>query len=251
MQTENITKNPKKMKHVLVYDQIYQLIQDGVYTPGSQLPSEPDLAEQFHVSRMTLRKALALLQEDHLVKNIRGKGNFIRAIPSEARQTGMEVLQHPIYACSTHAYEHTEMEFRIEIPTMSVTESLKQNCAAVVITDRWYHYNGRAESYTLSYIPIEVISQQQIHLNQPETLKEYLETDIYQNGNAASSICQFAYTTTGNFTAAKYMLSQSSAFFLIQETIYDNRQKILVYSKHYIPVESFEMYLTTREKKSD
>ena len=53
------------------------MIQDGVYPPGSQLPSEPELALQMDVSRMTLRRALALLQEDNLVINIRGKGNFI------------------------------------------------------------------------------------------------------------------------------------------------------------------------------
>ena len=62
-----------------VYDQLYRLIQEGVFPAGSQLPSEPVLAGQLSVSRMTLRRALALLQEDHLVKNIRGKGNFICA----------------------------------------------------------------------------------------------------------------------------------------------------------------------------
>lgn len=32
------------------------MIQDGVYPPGSQLPSEPELALQMDVSRMTLRR---------------------------------------------------------------------------------------------------------------------------------------------------------------------------------------------------
>ncbi|MFQ8732363.1 MAG: GntR family transcriptional regulator [Enterocloster bolteae] len=64
----------QKLKHVKVYNRLYSMIQDGVYPPGSQLPSEPELALQMDVSRMTLRRALALLQEDNLVINIRGEG---------------------------------------------------------------------------------------------------------------------------------------------------------------------------------
>ena len=86
MSTNDLTKKLKKLKHVQVYNTIFQLIQDGTYSPGMQLPSEPELARQLNVSRMTLRKSLALLQEDHLIKNIRGKGNFILKTPE---------LQHP------------------------------------------------------------------------------------------------------------------------------------------------------------
>lgn len=77
MDADVLSEKAKKLKHVKVYNRLYSMIQDGVYPPGSQLPSEPELALQMDVSRMTLRRALALLQEDNLVINIRGKGNFI------------------------------------------------------------------------------------------------------------------------------------------------------------------------------
>lgn len=72
-------KKETRLKHVRVYDQLYRLIQEGVFPAAASCPREPVLAGQLSVSRMTLRRALALLQEDHLVKNIRGKGNFICA----------------------------------------------------------------------------------------------------------------------------------------------------------------------------
>ena len=71
------SEKQKKLKHVKVYDQLFKKIQDGVYPPGSKLPSEPNLAEQMGVSRMTLRRALALLQEDGLISNFQCKGNYI------------------------------------------------------------------------------------------------------------------------------------------------------------------------------
>ena len=49
----------------------------GEFSKNDRLPSEPDLARDLGVSRTTLRQALTLLQEDGLIKIIRGKGNFI------------------------------------------------------------------------------------------------------------------------------------------------------------------------------
>ncbi len=69
---------PKIHKHVLVYNKLYALIKNGTFPIDSQLPSEPELADMMDVSRMTLRRALALLQEDDLVSLVRGKGNFIK-----------------------------------------------------------------------------------------------------------------------------------------------------------------------------
>ena len=64
--------------YVSIYNQIYSDIVDGVYKNGSQLPSEPVLAEKYGVSRNTLRQALTILNEDHLIAKQQGKGAEIR-----------------------------------------------------------------------------------------------------------------------------------------------------------------------------
>lgn len=244
MSDQSTSDKSKKLKHVRVYNQLYQLIRDGVYPPGSQLPSEPDLADQLLVSRMTLRRALALLQEDKLVKNIRGKGNFIQDLSSASSFHGMEMLQHPIYCCCTNTFERTELEFRIEPPTDPILQALEQKTAAVVIADRWYHCCQNVAAYTLSFLPIEDISEKQLNLNDHEEFKNYLESGVYEI--AANSLCKVSYTTTGNFTAVKYVISQISAFILIQEILSNDNHKIILFNKHYIPVESFEMNLIAR-----
>ena len=238
-------KKETRLKHVRVYDQLYRLIQEGVFPAGSQLPSEPVLAGQLSVSRMTLRRALALLQEDHLVKNIRGKGNFICA-PSSCTppfETGR--ARHPIYSCCTQPFEEVELELRIEPPTEAITQSLGQKSAAVVIADRWYSQGDTVSAYSLSFIPIEVIAGQGLDLNREQELKTFLETAVYSG--EYGSACALTYTTTGNFTAVKYVLSHDSAFILVQETIYGRERQILVSSKHYIPVELFEVHLVSGE----
>lgn len=241
MAYEANTKKETKLKHVRVYDQLYRLIQEGVFPAGSQLPSEPVLAEQLSVSRMTLRRALALLQEDHLVKNIRGKGNFICAQASQTPPFETGRMRHPIYSCCAQPFADVELEFRLEPPTEAIAQSLGQKTAAVVIADRWYRQGETVSAYSLSFIPIEVISRQGLDLNRVQELKEFLESAVYEGDYG--STCTLSYTTTGNFTAVKYVLSHDSAFILIQETIYGRDRQILVSSKHYIPVELFEMHL--------
>ncbi len=52
-------------------------ILSGEYQPVSPLPSEGTLAEEYEVSRITIRQALSLLEKDGLVVRQRGKGTFV------------------------------------------------------------------------------------------------------------------------------------------------------------------------------
>lgn len=51
-------------------------LKSGVYEPGMPLPGERLLAEEFGVARVTVRSALARLEEEGLVVRLRGKGTL-------------------------------------------------------------------------------------------------------------------------------------------------------------------------------
>jgi GntR family transcriptional regulator len=44
--------------------------------PGSPIPSKRELAERYHVSRLTVRSAIGKLVEEGLLSRVRGKGTF-------------------------------------------------------------------------------------------------------------------------------------------------------------------------------
>ena len=111
---------------------------------------------------MTLRRALALLQEDDLVINIRGKGNFINETDPDAALPGMETIQHPVLGTFAGTISDTELEFRIEPPTEPIIQCLKRRTPVVVIADRWYKQVGKACAYSLSFVPVEVISENRL-----------------------------------------------------------------------------------------
>ncbi len=53
-------------------------IRDGAYKAGSALPSERHLVDEFKVSRTTIRRALAALAEDGMVRAQAGSGTFVQ-----------------------------------------------------------------------------------------------------------------------------------------------------------------------------
>ncbi len=52
-------------------------IQSGVYPVHSRIPSEQELCQTYQVSRVTVRKALAELTQEGLLKRHQGKGTFV------------------------------------------------------------------------------------------------------------------------------------------------------------------------------
>lgn len=53
-------------------------IRDGVYRPSDRLPTELELATRFGVNRHTVRRAVASLQDQGLVRIEQGRGTFVQ-----------------------------------------------------------------------------------------------------------------------------------------------------------------------------
>ena len=68
-------------RHFRVYRLVAEQIAQGELAPGAQLPSERSLCDQLHVSRTTVRRALAALSEDGLVESAPGRGTFVTGGP--------------------------------------------------------------------------------------------------------------------------------------------------------------------------
>lgn len=83
-------RRPQRRPVVELYERIVNAVRDGVYPPGSTLPSEPALATAFGVSRPALREALILLQEDGVITVRRGVG---RTVTERPVRRGFERLQ--------------------------------------------------------------------------------------------------------------------------------------------------------------
>jgi len=67
----------------LISKQIEKAIFEKKYPPGSKLPSENEMCEQFGVSRTSVREALGSLEAQGMIEIVKGKGMFVKKISAE------------------------------------------------------------------------------------------------------------------------------------------------------------------------
>jgi GntR family transcriptional regulator len=56
---------------------LHQQIEDGRYRPDEAIPSERELCRQYHISRITVRQAIAQMINDGALYRKQGKGTFV------------------------------------------------------------------------------------------------------------------------------------------------------------------------------
>lgn len=75
-----------------LYEQVLKKIEgqivSGVYRKGDLLPSEKELIESFGVSRITVRKALAILAEMGMIETSKGRGSIVLFSQEDACEQG-------------------------------------------------------------------------------------------------------------------------------------------------------------------
>ncbi|MGW2152277.1 GntR family transcriptional regulator [Nonomuraea sp. NPDC001699] len=73
-----IDSDGPELVYMVVANHIAGKIERGELKPGQRLPSELDLAEQYGVARMTVRRAMKELRERGLIRSVHGKGTYVQ-----------------------------------------------------------------------------------------------------------------------------------------------------------------------------
>ncbi|MCO7176490.1 trehalose operon repressor [Sporolactobacillus kofuensis] len=66
-----------KSKFNAIYNDLSEKIHDQLIKAGALLPTENELSEQYHASRETIRKALAMLSRNGYIQKVQGKGSIV------------------------------------------------------------------------------------------------------------------------------------------------------------------------------
>ncbi|WP_395704116.1 GntR family transcriptional regulator [Aquabacterium sp.] len=140
-----------------LYAQIKQLLRerilDGSYQPHQQMPSEAEMMASFGVSRITVRQALADLQNEGLIFRLHGKGTFVSK-PKAFQDLGR--LQGFGEAMREHGYESFNRVLSMQSvqPPAAVAERLRLPRRGKATELRRLRFLNREPiSLDLSYLP--------------------------------------------------------------------------------------------------
>lgn len=143
------------------YHRLYVLlseqIQDGVYLPDDQLPSENQLAATYGCSRVTVRHALQLLSTDGVVEKRKGHGTFVKRPAADPGDK--ERLRGPVsdIVASGVNLEAKELFWGDTIPPARIATLLQLDAGETCLrVKRVRSFDGEPVSYSSIYVPSQV-----------------------------------------------------------------------------------------------
>lgn len=74
--------------YIRIHDAVKKQIDDGFWEISQRLPSERDLADDYEVSRMTLRQAITLLVEEGILERRVGSGTYVASHRVQEKMRG-------------------------------------------------------------------------------------------------------------------------------------------------------------------
>ncbi|MFN2490706.1 MAG: FadR/GntR family transcriptional regulator [Actinomycetota bacterium] len=105
------TLHPRRLSDG-VTEELLGAIRSGAFSPGEKLPSERRLAEQFGVSRVSVREGLRVLELLEVVDVRQGRGAFV--VTPHARPSG-QLLRHWLLAHREEVLELLEVREALEV----------------------------------------------------------------------------------------------------------------------------------------
>jgi GntR family transcriptional regulator len=156
-----------KSQYAQIADELRTRIDNGTYAPGSTLPSESRLAEEFGVTRVTINKAITLLRASGDVKVKRGSATQVRSLPRlpreaktryAAREEGTgagEVEARRLGLTSTTTYGEIA---RVPAPPAVAKVLRLADSEDTLIRPRVLYANGEPTQIADSYYPWSIVN---------------------------------------------------------------------------------------------
>ncbi len=215
-----------------LYSEIYSDIKKDIltnhYRAGKPLPTQKKLAETYHTSRLTIKKALKLLQDEGLIYSQQGSGSFVRARATEDDKELLP-LDAPIGATYSHRDQNISSKllyFDARLPNETEQKNLaiKSN-EPVYDIKRVRLINDRYYSLEHTIMPTSIAPLD----------KDILKGSIYDylgnRGIQLTDARRILYATEADAETADALdIKKDSPVLVIEQTAYDQKGHAFEYS---------------------
>jgi GntR family transcriptional regulator len=230
-----------------VYHYILELIRDGIFSPGQQLPSENDLAKSLNVSRLSLREALQRLDLEGFIIRKRGIGTFVLGDKPHALEPGFEKL----HSLSGHIIAKgmrpgtAEIDISIEIPDEDIVSKLRLDPEdTVTVIKRLRTTDDRPLSWSMDRLPSKSFSE----IPNPNDIGESLYKYLEQKWGYAIAYAKAEVTAVKGdaFQAQKLGVSEGDALIEIDQLHYLEDNTPIMHTMEWLIPEVFSIKVNRR-----
>lgn len=245
-----MTELPQKLDtrplYVRAQEALAELVASDLYSPGDQLPPEPELAEMLGISRATLREALRSFEERGLIHRQRGVGTFVRAT-RPLIESGLETLESLDSLAQRMGMVCENQDLSIEQRPADAEQAEKLDIApgeAIVVVSRTKVTDGLPVAHMVDLLPASVASLEQVQANFTGSVLDFLlaQDDL----DLAYAWTDIVATLAGPMLAARLNIAPTDTLLLLEEMIYSTENEIVNYSQNYFGPEYFQFHVIRR-----
>lgn len=225
--------------YMKIHDQIKKEIDEEIWKIGQRLPSERDLAEQFEVSRMTLRQAITLLVEEGVLERRMGSGTFVASTRVQEKMRGTTSFTEIIKSQGKTPSSQL-ISYRRTLPSKEEVEKLGiEKTENVVRMERVRYADNIPVVYEVASIPEKFIK----NFNKEEITKHFFQT-LQEHDYKIGKSQQTIYARLAKEKIAHHLeIPKGHAILALTQISYFDDCTAFEYVKSQYVGERFEFYL--------
>jgi GntR family transcriptional regulator len=249
---KNAANGIRRDKAIPLYYQLETVLRkkivSGDYAPESPLSSEDALAEEYGVSRITVRQALASLEQDGLVVRQRGKGTFVskeaKAVELPRFTGSIEDLMLMGLRTSTQVLDVGWIEppehIRAHLELASGEKALR--------IEKVRRLEGAPFSHVLNYLPAAVGEKIQIELVKTRPMLMILEQEL---GFRLSEANQSVMATIADAQIAALLeIRVGDPLLRSERTVFDVKHRPLEYVSSLYRADKYAFSIKLKRRKT-
>lgn len=159
--------------------QLADELTNGTYAPNEKLPSEPEFARRYGISRPTLREILSGLERDGLIRRVHGVGTFVTV--KQTRVNSALDLDIGVTEAVTAAGANLHVEVvkaRIEPVASWITRALELPPDSEAFTvERIISVDGVPAAHGFDVIPLAILSAAGSPVYEGGSIYRFLESE--------------------------------------------------------------------------
>ncbi|MBB1070488.1 GntR family transcriptional regulator [Limosilactobacillus sp. RRLNB_1_1] len=145
--------------YIQIHNQLRKNIEDGKWKVGEKIPAERELANDFSVSRMTLRQAIQALVDEGILERRVGSGTFVANRKVQEKMSGVTSFTELMDAMGKKAASKT-ISYHLTIPSQTEVEKLKLGPDEQVLRMERVRYGNEVPiCYEIATVPASLVQQ--------------------------------------------------------------------------------------------
>ncbi|MBB6671945.1 GntR family transcriptional regulator [Cohnella nanjingensis] len=230
----------KKLLYIHIKEEIERRINAGEIKPGEKLPSEPELAKAFEVSRPTLRESLKMLQREGTLISKNGVGTYVNERPSSILNP-LNKLRSLGEMIKSVGYQESETDVKIYTREAEPEWLEKLGTAdPVVVLERIRTADDQKVAFYYNIFPREIAADH-FEAGFSGAIFDFLRSALgIRIAYAMTEICAVGSTGERDRKAAEVL---GGELLLLKQLHFDADDRPVFYSLDYLKSSAFKLFV--------